>query len=308
VAYLSKDERRVAPVQMIRVAAVQYQMRRISSFEEFARQVEFFVDSAADYSCDFVTFPELFTLQLLSLTSAKRPGLAARTLAGFTPKYLELMTRLSVKYNVNIIGGSQFLLDKNRLYNVAYLFRRNGTLGRQFKLHITPSERRWWGVEGGNKVEVFDTDRGRIAINICYDVEFPELARIVARRGAQILFCPFNTNERTAYLRVRHCAKARCIENHLYAVLSGCTGNLPFVENADIHYAQSGIYTPSDIAFARDGIAAECEPNVETIVLHEVDVELLRSHRYTGSTLNWNDRRRDLYQIHYKSESGDVSI
>ena len=65
---------RVAPVQLVRVAAVQYQMRRISSFDDFAQQVEFFVDAASDYHCDFVLFPELFTLQLLSLT----PRQAAR--------------------------------------------------------------------------------------------------------------------------------------------------------------------------------------------------------------------------------------
>jgi predicted amidohydrolase/ribosomal protein S18 acetylase RimI-like enzyme len=307
VDYVADQKRRIAPVQLVRVAAVQYQMRRISSFDEFARQVEFFVDAASDYHCDFVLFPELFTLQLLSLTQGKRPGLAARKLASFTPKYLHLMTGLAVKYNVNIVGGSQFVVERGNLYNIAYLFRRNGTLERQHKIHITPSERRWWGVQGGSKVHVFDTDRGRIAINVCYDIEFPELARLCAKQGAQILFCPFNTDERSAYLRVRHCAQARCIENHLYVVIAGCTGNLPFVENADIHYAQSGIFTPADIAFARDGIAAECEPNIETIVMHDVDLELLRRHRYTGATQNWNDRRRDLYEVRFKSESGSTN-
>jgi predicted amidohydrolase len=306
--YAADTKRRIAPIQPVRVAAVQYQLRRITGFEEFARQAEFFVDAASDYHCDFVLFPELFTLQLLSLAPARRPGLAARKLASFTPKYLDLFTRLAVKHNVNIVGGSQFVLEKQRLHNVAFLFRRNGTLARQYKIHITPSERRWWGVEGGKRLEVFDTDRGRVAINVCYDIEFPELARIAAKQGAQILFCPFNTDERTGYLRVRRCAQARCVENHLYVVLAGCTGNLPSVENADIHYAQSGIYTPSDIAFARDGIAAECEPNVETIVMHDVDLELLRRHRSKGSTLNWNDRRRDVYDLRYLGGDEELSV
>jgi predicted amidohydrolase len=303
--YEPKDNRRLSPVQSVRVAAVQYQMRAISSFEEFAKQVEFFVDAASDYHCDFVLFPELFTLQLLSLTKARRPGEAARKLAGYTNRYLALFARLAVKYNVNIIGGSQFTVERGKLYNVAYLFRRNGTLGKQYKLHITPSEKRWWGVEGGTKIDVFDTDRGRVAINICYDVEFPELARACAKQGAQIIFCPFNTDERSGYLRVRLCAQARCIENHVYMVLAGCTGNLPSVENADIHYAQSGIFTPSDLSFARDGIAAECQPNVETIVMHDIDLEQLRRHRYTGSTQNWNDRRKDLYTLSYKVDGED---
>ena len=183
--------RRLHPVQNVRLAAVQYQMRRIENFDEFAQQVTHFVDVASEYQSDFVVFPELFTLQLLSFTDTQRPGEAARKVAEFTPQYLELLTELAIAHNVNIIGGSHFTMEEGRLYNVAYLFRRNGTLGKQYKIHVTPAERKWWGVEGGNKVEVFDTDRGRVAIQICYDIEFPELTRIAARKGAQIIFCPF---------------------------------------------------------------------------------------------------------------------
>jgi len=298
--YIPSAQRRIETVQSVRICTIQYEMRPLKTFADFVQQVECFVDVASDYHCDFVVFPELFTTQLLSFTPAKRPGEAARKLSEFTPKYLELFTRLAVTYNVNIIGGSQFTMEEGKLFNIAYLFRRDGTLGKQYKLHVTPAERKWWGVEGGTHVEVFDTDRGRVAINICYDIEFPELARLAARRGAQILFCPFNTDERHGYLRIRYCAQARCVENHLYVVLSGCVGNLPFVDNADIHYAQSGILTPCDFSFSREGIAAECTPNVETIVVHDVDLELLRRHRYTGTTQNWSDRRRDVYKIVYQ--------
>jgi predicted amidohydrolase/GNAT superfamily N-acetyltransferase len=286
-------------VQMVRIATVQYEMRRVTSFEEVAWQVEFFVDAAADYRSDFVVFPELFTTQLLSITPETRPGLAARQLAEFTPYYVELFTRMAIKYNINIVGGSQFCVEDDTLYNIAFLFRRDGTVEKQYKLHATPSERRWWGVTPGDKLHVFNTDSGKVAILICYDVEFPELARIAAKRGAQILFVPFNTSEREGYLRVRLCAQARCIENHVYVVTSGCTGNLPDVENADVHYAQSAIFTPCDVNFSRDGVAAECTPNIETVLVNDLDLELLRRHRYTGTTLNWNDRRRDLYRIVY---------
>lgn len=295
----SSEGREMRAVQNVRLAAVQWQMRKVASFEDFAQQSRFFVDVASDYRCDFVVFPELFTLQLLSLASNVRPGLAARELAAWTPQYLELFGALAVEYNINIVGGSQFTIEDGRLYNIAYLFRRNGTMAKQYKLHITPSERRWWGVEGGKSLEVFETDRGRVAINVCYDVEFPELARVAARHGAQLLFVPFNTDQRSGYLRVRHCAQARAIENHLAVVIAGCTGNLPSVPNADIHYAQSAILLPCDVAFPRDGVADECQPNAETVVISEVDVAQLRRHRATGSTTNWNDRRHDLFELHY---------
>lgn len=290
-------------VQPVRVALVQYHMRPISSFADFETQCAFFVDTAGDYGADFLLFPELFTLQLLSLVDAHRPGQAARKLAEFTPQYLDLFGTLAVKYNVNIIGGSSFCIEDGRLFNICYLFRRDGTLEKQYKLHITPSERQWWGVEGGDRVDVFDTDRGKIAIQVCYDVQFPELSRVAAEKGARMLFVPYNTNDRYGHLRVRLCAQARCVENQLYVITAGCIGNLPFVENADVHYASSGIYTPSDIPFARDGVAAEVQPNIESVLVHDLDIELLRRARLSGTVRNWSDRRRDLYGIRY-SDTG----
>jgi predicted amidohydrolase/ribosomal protein S18 acetylase RimI-like enzyme len=296
------------PVEPIRIAAVQYQMRTISSFEEFATQCEFFIDTASEYKSDFVLFPELFTTQLLSFAEKKRPGEAARQLHEFTPQYLDLFQRMAVKHNINIIGGSHFVVEEDELRNIAYLFRRDGGLGKQYKIHVTPSEKKWWGVAPGDKVEVFDTDCGVIAILICYDIEFPELVRIAAQKGANIIFVPFNTDTRHGYLRVRNCAMARCVENHLYVAVAGCTGNLPFVENSDIHYAQSAIFTPADAEFARDAIAAESNANIETMIIHDVDVELLRRHKQSGSVQNWNDRRRDIYKVVYKENGEDHEV
>ncbi len=302
VDYRPFKKRAIQPVQIVRLAAVQYGLRAIRDFDEFRTQVEFFVDTASDYRCDFLAFPELFTTQLLSFCNEKHPARAARRLASFMPQYLELFTDLAVRYHLNIVAGSNFVLENDYLYNVAYLFKRDGTIGKQYKLHITPTEWKWWGVTGGEKLEVFDTDCGRVAIQICYDIEFPEMARIAARKGAQIIFCPYNTDERAGYLRVRHCAQARCVENHLYVVLAGCTGNLPFVPTSDIHYAQSAILTPADISFAREGVAAETTPNTEMLIMQDLDIELLRRHRYKGTTQNWRDRRKDLYELRYKED------
>jgi predicted amidohydrolase len=216
--------------------------------------------------------------------------------------YLDLFTKLAVKYNINIIGGSHFTIEEDNLYNISYLFKRDGTLGKQYKLHITPNEKKWWGVKPGNKLEVFDTDKGKISIQICYDIEFPELGRIAAEKGAQIIFVPFATDERYAYLRVRYCAQARCIENHVFVAIAGNVGNLPSVENMDINYAQSAIFTPSDIPFTRDAIQAEATPNIETVIIDDIDLELLKRQRQTGTVLNLEDRRKDLYSVIYKNK------
>lgn len=285
----------------VRVCAVQYRMRKIESFDDFAQQCEFFVDAAAGYRADFVLFPEIFTLQLLSFLPSGKPGDAPRAVSQMTDEYVALFQGLAMRYNINVIAGSHYTEREGTMYNVAYLFCRDGSVVTQDKLHITPNEQIWWGVRGGNAVHVFDTDRGRIAISICYDVEFPEVARLATEKGAQILFVPFCTDNRQGYLRVRHCAQARAIENQLFVVTAGSIGNLPSVENTDVHYAQSAIFTPSDFPFARDGIAAECEANIEALVTADLDLELLRQNRLSGTVRPWSDRRLDLYAVLEKS-------
>ncbi len=288
------DRRRV---ENVRVGLVQYPMQRVSSWDDFARKVRWYVDTASDYHADFLLFPELFTLALLSLVEATRPGAAARALADFHDRFVALLRELAVRYDVNLIGGSTFVVESGRLLNRAWLVRRDGTADFQDKIHITPSEARWWGVEGGDTVKNFDTDRGKVAVLVCYDSEFPEIVRKVVADGARILFVPYNTSDRQGFLRVRTCAHARCIENHVYAVIAGCAGHLPGVENADIHYAQSMVLTPCDIPFARDGVAAETGVNVEEILVQDLDLAKLKRARMTGTVRNWHDRRTDLYRV-----------
>ncbi len=308
--YVPEPQRSLRAVSLVRICALQYQMRAIPDFEAFEAQCEFFLDAASEQHTDFVLFPELMTTQLLSFLPSKHPSDAVRALSGLTSQYLDFFARMAIKYNVNIISGSTFVEQEGRIYNISHLFRRDGTIEGQKKLHITPTERRWWGIDSGSGLRVFETDRGKIAILICYDVEFPELARVATAKGAQILFVPFNTDNREGYLRVRYCAQARAIENQIYVAISGCCGNLPFVDNADVHYAQSGIFTPLDFSFARDGVAAECTPNIEALVVHDVDLELLRRSRLKGTVQTWNDRRHDLYHVlwHDQKSGEDLKV
>jgi predicted amidohydrolase len=273
-------------------------MRPIKSFDEFAHQTEFFVDVASNYKSDFAIFPEIFTLQLLSFIPQGRPGETVRKLASiYTKDYIDHFQHLALKYDVNVVAGSHYTEEEGELYNISYLFKRDGGFEKQYKIHITPNEQRWWGTRPGNELNIISTDRGKISIQICYDVEFPELARISTGRGASIIFVPFCTDERHGYLRVRYCAQARAIENQVFVITSGSVGNIPFIENMDINYAQSGIFTPSDFSFSRDGIAGECQPNIETVVVADVDLDLLRRTKQNGTVRNWLDRRTDLYKV-----------
>lgn len=300
IDYRPKSRRVYRASFPVRICAIQYMMKKIDSFAEFRTQVEYYVDVAADSGSDFAVFPELFTTQLMSFLDEKRPDQAIRRLATYTDQYIELFTELAVRYNVNIVGGSHFVETGGDVFNVAFLFRRDGTIEQQAKLHATPNERKWWGISEGDNVHVFDTDCGKIAILICYDIEFPELARITVDRGANIIFIPFCTDDRQGYLRVRYCAQARAVENQVYTCIAGTVGNLTHVENMDIQYAQSAIFSPSDFGFARDGIVGECDANVDTVVVGDVDLEILRRSRNSGSVRQLRDRRRDLYRIEAK--------
>jgi predicted amidohydrolase len=88
-----------------------------------------------------------------------------------------------------------------------------------------------------------------VGVLICYDSEFPELARRLVDEGARIIFVPFCTDNRQGYMRVRYCAQARAIENQCFVVLSGNVGNLPGVDNMDVQYAQSCILYPLRLPF-----------------------------------------------------------
>lgn len=300
VDYLPQTKRYYRSSFPVRICVIQYEMKKIYSFEEFSNQVEYYVDVASNASADFAVFPEIFTTQLMSFLEERSPSLAIQRITEYTEDYINLFIDLAVKYNINIIGGSHFVEEEGRIYNIAYLFRRDGSIEKQYKLHITPNERKWWGISAGNEVRVFDTDCGIIAIQICYDIEFPELARIAVEKGAKIIFTPFCTEDRQGYLRVRYCAQARAVENQIYTVISGTVGNLPQTENMDIQYAQSAIFAPSDFEFARDGIVGECNPNIEMVVIGDVDLEILRRQRQDGTVRQLKDRRHDIYNIRYK--------
>ncbi|MFC4729058.1 GNAT family N-acetyltransferase [Coralloluteibacterium thermophilus] len=294
--------------ESVRVATVQYQQRRVASFEEFATQVEYFVDIAADYRADFVVFPELFTLQLLSVANAPQsPVDSLLALGSYTERFATLLSELAVRHNINIVGGSHPTRtgegDDAQVRNICYVALRDGSLHTREKLHPTPNERTWWGIGGGSTARAIMTDCGPIGVMICYDAEFPELGRHLVDQGAMILFVPFCTDTREGYLRVRYCAQARAVENQCYVVLSGNVGNLPGVNNFDIQYAQSCILTPCDFPFARDGVAADTTPNVEQVAFADLRLSDLVVARNDGTVQNLNDRRHDLYTLSWGKRS-----
>ncbi|MFT6105985.1 MAG: putative amidohydrolase/GNAT superfamily N-acetyltransferase [Rickettsiales bacterium] len=285
-----------------RVVSVQFQMREVKDFTEFCSQIEYFIDVASDYKADFVVFPEYVTLPLISIDKNKSSSTKnIEKLADLTPNYIKFFQEMAISYNINIIGGTHPTRNgQGVIENIAYVFLRDGSIHTQPKIHITPSEKYWRNIQGGDYVKTIETDCGSIGVLVCYDSEFPELTRHLTDQGMKILFVPFCTDEKQGYNRVRYCCQARAVENQIYVVMSGTVGNLPNVSNMDINYAESCILTPCDFPFARDGIAATSIPNTEMVIISDLNIESLVASRNSGTVQNLKDRRLDLYQVKWK--------
>ncbi|MCB2154314.1 carbon-nitrogen hydrolase family protein [bacterium] len=279
----------------LRVCSLQYFIRPIETLQQFQAQVEALVETASDYGCRLQVFPEYFSTQLLTLNDVKRPiEKQVRDLAARLPEFIEFMSGLAKKYDLYIVAGTFPTMDEKtgKMHNDSYLFAPSGEYGVQGKMHMTKWEVIDWKVEPREKLKIFETEFGRLAIAICYDVEFPEIVRAAARNDAHIIVVPSCTDDRQGFLRVRYCAHARAIENQVYVIHSSTVGSLPMVPAISLNYGQASVLTPCDFSFARDGILAEGMPNLETMVIADLDMETIAESREFGSVLPLNDSKR----------------
>lgn len=299
--YYEKPSTKATTIKkVVRLGLVQWQMRPYKDVGELMQQAEYFIDAVSGYRSDFALFPEFFNAPLMAENNHLTEPEAIRKLADYTESLVQRFSELAISYNINIITGSMPELVDSKLYNVGYLCKRDGSIDRFEKLHVTPDEEKVWGLQGGTQLKTFDTDCGKIGILICYDVEFPEVSRVLALDGMDILFVPYLTDTQNGFSRVRHCAQARAIENECYVAITGCVGNLPKVHNMDIQYGQSMVFTPCDFSFPANGIKAEATPNTEMILIADVDIDMLRELNQFGSVRNIRDRRTDIYQLRMK--------
>lgn len=266
----------------VRIGSVSFFQQPVRSFAEFAGQVRQHVLFAADAGAQLTAFPEYLTGSLLSV----RPDWNY-----WTAPYLELFRALAAEYRMYILGGTHLAQTKVGLANTAFFFSPDGQVTQQTKLHLTPIEKDPWHLAMGDDLTLLDTAVGRLAILVCYDVEFPEAARAAAQAGADILLVPSWTDDRQGFWRVRYCTMARCVENQVYAVHSALVGGMPGVRYFEQNYGRAGILAPCDIPFARDGIVADGEWNQNLCVVGEVDLELLRRVRESGSVTPRRDVR-----------------
>ena len=182
---------------------------------------------------------------------------------------------------MHIIAGTHVIEKEGKLYNVAHLFYPDGRIAEQPKLHITPTEVHEWNMTPGEDLQVFETDKGTIAMLTCYDIEFPEIVRMAKAKGADVIFCPSCTDDRHGFHRVRYTSHARAIENQVYVVTTGTVGSLQTVDFMRGNFGQAAVITPNDIPFPPKGILVEGEINQDMIVTADLNLDLLYEVRET---------------------------
>ncbi len=282
----------------VRLAACQWRLTPLLDTAALMGEITRQIRLAAGYHADFLLLPELFVGGLMAAWPGLSEMASIRKLAGETPALRDACRDLAMRHKVNLVAGSMPEIGSGgRVFNTCFLCHRDGRVDTYRKLHLTPNEQASWDLAAGDTLGVFTTDRGKVAVQICYDVEFPELGRLATAQGARILFVPYLTDHRHGFHRVSLCARARAVENECYVVTAGCCGVLNGVHNMDLHHAESAIYTPADHGFPPDSIMARAEANEETMLIGDVDLTLLDHLREKGSVTNTKDRRTDFYRL-----------
>lgn len=281
---------------LYRIAAVQFQLRPLGRFEDFAAQATGYVAAAkGEFDAQCVVMPEYCTGGLLSIPTREGKPATMQDYASYAPRYVELFKGLARTHEIAILAGTQIVAEGNKLYNAAHLFHPDGRVDVQRKLHLTPSEEGAWGLSAGDALMLVDLPFGKAAMLTCYDTEFPELARQARARGAKVIFTPSCTDDRHGFHRVRYTAHARAIEDQVYVVVTHTVGGLPTVENLRSNVGQAAFLTPCDYPFPQRGVLAEGEMNLEMVVAADFDMAALERAQAGGSVRTWQHRRSDLY-------------
>ncbi|MBL8838391.1 MAG: carbon-nitrogen hydrolase family protein [Alphaproteobacteria bacterium] len=275
----------------MRVAAAQYALTPVAGVDAFARRCEDVVLQAKELSPELLVLPEYLGAQVLS-AGGGTPNI--RDLPAAAERYRALFAGLARTHSMAILAGTTIVADGNQLRNAAHLFHPDGRVDVQPKLHLTPTERDW-GLAPGDQLKLVEVGGRKAAILVCYDIEFPELARMARAQGAEIILCPSSTEDRHGFHRVRYTAHARAIEDQVYVVVAMTVGGMPAVEGLRMSVGQAAIIGPCDYPFPPGGILAEGEFNFDMLVAADLDMAAIARAQSGGSVRTWQDRRPDLY-------------
>lgn len=274
----------------VRIAAAQYPIDEIKSFEALRTKLTWWVEEAARERAQLLVFPEYGAMELAALfgpTIARDLHAQIGAVSGIVADVDALHAELAARHGVFILAASLPILGSDgQARNTARLFTPGGKQGAQEKLIMTRFERESWGIAAGGPVRVFATALGRIGVSICYDAEFPLIARAQAEAGAEIILVPSCTDGFAGYSRVRIAARARALENQCVTVQSPTVGHARWSPAVDVNVGAAALFGPPDHGFPADGIIAEGALDRAMWVYGEADLQQIAAVRRDGQVLN----------------------
>jgi predicted amidohydrolase len=278
--------------QTLKVAAAQYPIDQPATLDAWRDKIVRWVADGAATGAEVLVFPEYAAIEQAAALGQKVYGDLDATLqavAELEGDRVALHQDLAAKHRVHILVGSgPSRKGEGRFVNAAQLVTPKGSVGIQEKLIMTPFETDW-GISAGTQLRVFDTVLGLVGINICYDSEFPLIARAMAEAGAELLLVPSCTERVSGYHRVRTGSRARALENQIAAVVSPTVGDALWSPAVDRNTGSAGIYVPSEQTVSDTGILAQGELNAVQWVTADVDMARLRHLRTSGEMRNYID-------------------
>ncbi|MCB1354656.1 MAG: carbon-nitrogen hydrolase family protein [Rhodobacteraceae bacterium] len=274
----------------MKIAAAAYPIDWHNRWNDYVGKLRVWTRTARDQGAELLVFPEYASMELASLAEAEIAGDLARSIEAVQarlPDVDSLHASLAREFGVYICAGSAPARRPDRLpANRARLFAPDGSVGHQDKMIMTRFEREEWGIGHGDALRIFDTELGRIGILICYDSEFPLLARRLVEAGAEILLVPSCTDTMQGYWRVRIGAMARALEGQCVVVQAPTIGDAKWLAAADVNVGAAAIYGPPDGGFPDDGVIAQGKVGEAGWVYADVSLDAIREVRETGAVFN----------------------
>lgn len=276
------------------VAAAQYPIDAPAHWDDYAAKLTRWVAEAAAAGAALAVFPEYGAMELAALDPATMGDLAGSlaSVAALAPRVEALHADLARTHRIHILAASGPAREGTRYVNRARLFAPSGAFGWQDKLVMTRFEAEHWFVSPGDTLTLFETALGRIGIAICYDSEFPLIARALAEAGADLILVPSCTDSHHGYWRVRIGAQARALENQVWVVQSPTVGLAAWSPAVDVNHGAAGVYGPPDRGFPADGVVALGEMDQPGWVCATLDPAATALLRVDGGVLNARDWAR----------------
>jgi predicted amidohydrolase len=276
----------------LKIATAQYSIGEPADFAAFAARVGDRVAQAARADAGVVILPEYLALEAAAGQPAEVRSNFARSLGALQAHhddYVAFARDLAKRHSIYLLAGT-FLLDigSGRYRNRAYFASPDGRIAFQDKLTLTGFEKSAVVIEPGEALKVFDTDFGRIAIDVCYDIEFPLYARAQVEAGARVILVPSCTDTDAGANRVRVGCQARALENQVYVACAVTAGEAPWSPALDVNTGTAAIYTPIDRGFPSDGVLVRADEGADWAI-GELDLAALDAFKGDAQVANAND-------------------